>query len=170
MEEWKNIKDNDGYQISSKGRVKSVERTIIRSNGRPCHVKEKILPTFIDNKGYERCGRIGKIHRLVAEAFVDNPNNYSVIHHKDHNQRNNHPSNLEWIDEKAHTNIHKNIQKINPPKVVYQYTLDGELVGVYSSTQEAAKMNEGFNHSNIARCCRGKQGTYKGYKWSYEPL
>lgn len=167
MEVWRNI--NDGYSVSDYGRVKSNERIVIRSNGRPHYVKEKILSQCVDDKGYLRCG-IGKIHKLVAEAFVPNPNGYTVVHHKDHNQTNNRPTNLEWVDENTHNKMHSNLQKIIPPKVVYQYTLDGELVGIYSSTQEAAKMNEGYNFSNIARCCRGVQRTYKGYKWSYEPL
>lgn len=71
MEIWRNI--NEGYSVSNYGRAKSNERTIVRSNGRNHHVKEKILSQSIDDKGYLRCG-IGKIHKLVAETFVPNPN------------------------------------------------------------------------------------------------
>ena len=54
-------------------------------------------------------------------------------------------------------------------KTVYQYTLDGELVGIYPSATEAAR-DTGFKQSNISACCLGKRKTYKGFKWSYVPL
>ncbi len=54
-------------------------------------------------------------------------------------------------------------------KTVYQYTLEGELVGIYPSTTEAAR-DTGFKQSNISACCLGKRKTYKGFKWSYVPL
>lgn len=54
-------------------------------------------------------------------------------------------------------------------KQVYQYTKDGELVGIYESVAEAARQN-GFVHSGIINCCNGKRKTYKNYIWSYVPL
>lgn len=163
MEEWRDI--NENYSVSSYGNVKSKERTVVRLNGRTHHVKEKMLSQCIDSKGYLRCG-VGKIHKLVAEAFVPNPNGYTIVHHKDHNQLNNKVENLEWIDETIHNRIHGGQ---NPCKKVYQY-YGGVLVNVYDSTQDAARQNDRYNYSNIARCCRGEQETYKGYKWSYEPF
>lgn len=102
MEEWKIIGE---YEVSNEGRVKSVDRVIIRSNGRPHTVKGKLLSQHIDDRGYLRCS-IGKIHKLVAEAFVPNPNNYTTVHHKDHNKLNNNADNLEWIDETVHNRSH----------------------------------------------------------------
>lgn len=81
------------------------------------------------------------------------------MHHKDHNKLNNKSDNLEWIDETTHNRMHGGK---NPSKTVYQYK-DNVLINVYPSVQEAARQNEGFNFSNIARCCRGIQNTYKGY-------
>ncbi|WP_295590204.1 NUMOD4 domain-containing protein [uncultured Methanobrevibacter sp.] len=164
MEEWKDIKNKNGYQISSEGRVKSIERTVVRSNGRKHYVKEKILSTYIDNRGYERCG-IGKIHKLVAEAFVDNPNNYSVVHHKDHNKLNNKSENLEWKNETEHNQSHGGQ---HPCKTVHQYTITGELVSEYKSTQEASRQTN-YPYGNIASACRNKN-QYKGFKWSYEKM
>lgn len=60
------------------------------------------------------------------------------------------------------------IPKSNPPKTVYQYTLDGELVKVWPSVAECRR--NGFNQGNISMCCNGKKKTYKGFKWSYTPL
>lgn len=162
MEEWKDIKDKNGYQISSEGRVKSIERTVIRSNGRKHHVKEKILSTFVDDKGYERCQGIGKIHKLVAETFIDNPNNYGVVHHKDHNKLNNKVENLEWKDETEHNQSHGGQ---HPCKTVYQYCINGDLVATYKSTQEASRETN-YPYSNIARACKNNK-EYKGFKWSY---
>lgn len=166
MEIWKDVKGKEGrYQASNEGRVKSLDIIVIRKNGRKHTVKGKILSQHIDSRGYLRCG-IGKIHKIVAETFVDNPNNYSTVHHKDHNKLNNNATNLEWIEELKHNREHGGQ---HPCKQVFQYTIDGKLVGVYSSTQEA-KRETNMNYSNIARCCRGLQKTYKGYKWSYQPL
>jgi len=60
------------------------------------------------------------------------------------------------------------IPKSNPPKTVYQYTLDGKLVKIWPSTNECER--NGFNQGNISKCCRGKRKTSNGYKWSYTPL
>lgn len=89
-EEWKDIKGYEGlYQISNKGRVRSTRNNII-------------LKPIISDKGYYRVDlskngnkdRV-RIHRLVAQAFIPNPNNYPVINHKDENKSNNCVSNLE---------------------------------------------------------------------------
>lgn len=162
MEEWRIIGE---YKISNEGRVKSIDRVVIRSNGRPHTVKGKLLSQYIDDRGYLRCG-IGKIHKLVAETFVPNPNNYTTVHHKDHNKLNNNADNLEWIDETVHNRSHGGR---NPCKKTYQYTLNGELVCVYSSVNEAARITN-FSCSKIASCCRGEQTQYKGYIWSYVQL
>ena len=63
----------------------------------------------------------------------------------------------------------KFINREDQSKRVYQYTLDGELVAIYSSRNEAARQT-GFDKANIGACCNGRLKTYKGYKWSYIPL
>lgn len=60
------------------------------------------------------------------------------------------------------------IPKANPPKKVYQYTLDGELVKIWDSTMECGR--NGYTQSAVAACCRGIKKQYKGYIWSYSPL
>lgn len=110
IEEWKDVPGYLGYyQISNLGRVKSLNRTIVYSpskfypNGRVRVLKEKILTPSVDKKGYEFVQlfingnyRSKKIHRLVAEVFIPNPNNLEQVNHKDENKKNNKVSNLEW--------------------------------------------------------------------------
>ena len=163
MEEiWRKIGE---FEISNYGRCKSIDRMIIRKNGRPFYAKGKILSQHIDDRGYLRCSA-GKIHKLVAEAFIPNPNHYTIVHHKDHNKLNNCVSNLEWIDETKHNRMHGGR---NPCKRVYQYTPEKKLLAIYNSVNEAARMLH-IGYGNIARCCRGEQDEYKGYIWSYKPL
>lgn len=164
MEIWKDIEGYEGlYQVSNEGRVRSIERTVIRGNGRPYRVKSKILKQCIDDRGYLKC-YIGKIHRLVAEAFIPNPNQYETIHHINHNKLDNNTNNLVWMDNITHNRIHGGK---NPCKIVVQSTLNDEIIKEYPSVHEAAREN-GINCSNIARCCRKEQTEYKGFKWNYK--
>lgn len=103
MELWKDIKGYEGkYQISSYGRVKSLAR-ITKNNHK---IPERILNTTtrLTKDGYCRVTLIGKkskthdyrVHRLVAETFIPNPNNKPTVNHIDGNKKNNHVDNLEW--------------------------------------------------------------------------
>lgn len=173
MEIWRNI--NDFYAVSNIGNVKSVERTVIRKNGRPCTVKEKILSpqkntsehlqVWLYNNGVKEPHYV---HVLVATAFIPNPNNYDVVHHINHDKSDNRVENLEWMDGNEHAIMHGIEGNVNRKKTVYQYTIDGELVKIWSSTLEIEK-ELGYNNGAISACCRGEKGykTHKGFKWSY---
>jgi len=98
---FKNIPGYEGkYQVSNLGRVKSLARPMRGAY----HNKEHILKSCIDRKGYENIqlcndGKVKhhKIHRLIAQAFIPNPENKPCINHIDHNRSNNILSNLEWV-------------------------------------------------------------------------
>lgn len=106
MERWKPIKDYEGiYEVSSWGRVRSVDREKIQPSrwGHDIvkHYKGVVRTPIPHKDGYlvvSICGKNKLIHRLVAEAFIPNPNNLPIINHKDENPANNHVSNLEWCD------------------------------------------------------------------------
>ena len=101
---WKDIKGYEGlYKISSYGRVKSL--------GNDKNRKEKILSSKSNREGYVRVylfkdgkGKMYRVHRLVAEAFIPHPNNYPIINHKDEDKSNNIVSNLEWCTQEYNIN------------------------------------------------------------------
>ena len=116
---WRDIKGFEGlYQISNLGRVKSVGRVIMRVSSYYT-VREKILRVGIDKNGYNRvvlCSaktlKTFLVHRLVAEAFLPNPNNLLFINHKDENPSNNNVENLEWCSHLYNMNYGNRNNKI----------------------------------------------------------
>ena len=127
------------------------------------------------------------VHRLVAMAFVPNPNNYPIINHKDQNKGNNVSNNLEWCTYKYNSN-YADCQKRKAANINYfsekqianrktfknrngkktaQLTTSGELVAHFPSSMEAFR-STGINPSHIQECCRGKRRTAGGFVWSYK--
>lgn len=111
---WKDIKGYEGYyQISNLGNVKSLERTVYHSDGRVQVRKERIMSKRESTDGYyiaklnvDKQSKSIAIHRLIAEAFIPNPNNFPEVNHIDTNRKNNKVENLEWctrIDNIMHS-------------------------------------------------------------------
>lgn len=122
IEEWRDVVGFEGlYQVSNLGRVKGLDRLVdtnINNVNRRIH-KGKLLKPQFNNKGYKRvnlCKNGNKnqafVHRLVAEAFIPNPNNYPVVNHKDENPKNNCVENLEWCTQKYNMNWNGVMKKV----------------------------------------------------------
>ena len=174
---WKDIKGYEGlYQVSNIGRVKSLERVVFRKNGRKFSVKERILKPRPNYKGYlqiQLYDSSGKrkfflVHRLVCEAFHENPENKPCVNHIDENKANNSASNLEWCTYEENLNHGtRNARSTKArSKLVGQYTLEGNLVKIWQSTMEVERQL-GFNNSNISAAARGKYKTAYGFVWKY---
>jgi len=112
-EEWRDIQGFEGsYQVSNLGRVRSFDRVIMNNIGVHRIYKSRIMKYFLDKDGYENLtlNKLGKqykrkVHRLVAAAFIDNPENKESVNHKDLNKKNNRLENLEWVT-KSENMIH----------------------------------------------------------------
>lgn len=177
MEEfWKDKKDYEGlYQISNWGRVKSLDRWVKSCYGTKQLKKGQVLQIYNDLNGYS-CVRLSKdgkhtnflVHRLVAEAFIDNPDNLPCVNHKDEDKQNNHYLNLEWCTHKYNVNYGNRNKKVAEKlsKPVLQYTLDGQFVKEWKSIKECGR--NGFVSANIYKCCNGKRKKHKGFIWRYK--
>ena len=150
---WKDIEGLEGeYAISNKGNVKNLK------TGR-------ILGERYGNHGYRFVNLKGKeytVHRLVALAFIPNPNNLPQVNHIDEKKNNNNVSNLEWCSASYNTNysIYKCSCKIK------QLTKDSELVKTWESSWQIER-ETGYDQGNIIKCCRGKIRSAYGYRWEY---
>ena len=104
------------------------------------------------NKQYNRA-----IHRLVAKAFIANPNRYPMINHKDENKANNIVTNLEWCDNRYNIRYSK-AKKVGCYK-------DGKLIKVYDAVIDTEK--DGFYHGHVCKVLKGKLKSHGGYQWHY---
>ena len=103
------------------------------------------------------------IHRLMAELFIDNPNELPEVNHKDGNKHNNAISNLEWVS-KSENSIHAYVTGLNTTVKVQQLSLEDEVLAEFNSIKEAEKAT-GVHNPNITKVIKGKRQTAGGFKW-----
>jgi hypothetical protein len=185
---WKDVVGYEGsYQVSNLGRVKSVDRTVTVFRGKdvyPYKIHGRILKPTVQNHGYlgvwlygnggvsGRNGRVFGIHRIVAEAFCKKKDGDCEVNHINEDKTDNRACNLEWCTHqensaygtrgarigKANTNGKRSVP-------VAQYTLDGKLVKMFPSFQEAHR--NGFQSGNVWKSIHGIYSHAYGYIWKY---
>lgn len=115
-----------------------------------------------------------RVHRLVAETFIPNPNNLLEVNHIDENKHNNNVDNLEWCDRKYNINYGLRTAKyrvkkkivFKENKEVYQFDKDCNLINIFPSLKEAAEISN-YDKRGICKCCMGVLKTYQNYVWKY---
>lgn len=178
IEIWKDIKGYEGsYQVSNHGRVKSLRF-------RNCK-RDLILKPILKKTGYYVISLQNKqfhIHKLVAEAFVFNPNGYNVVDHINTDTSDNRAENLRWCTVKENVNnplsaqkridsirrIFKGKRGIETAKfrAVYQFSLDGTFIKKWECMSDASRYY-GIDSGAMTKVCQGKSKYAKGYVWRY---
>ena len=170
---WKDIDGYEGlYQVSNLGRVRSFNFSK-KKYGSTNH----LLKIYYMKNDYGIVtlynGPNNKkkilVHRIVANAFIPNPNNYTIINHKDENKRNNRSSNLEWCTYLQNNTYGtaKLRTSISKSHTIQQLTIEGILLAEYQSAKIASELLN-INKKSIEACCFGKKSVYSGYKWRYK--
>lgn len=152
LEEWKDIEGYEGiYQVSNYGNVKSLARQ--RRNSKGIYMqKEKLLSLTNTSTGYKKVELVKngkkkgyKVHRLVAMAFIDNPENKPEVNHIDGNKINNHVDNLEWVTS-SENSIHAYKTGLNPNKKELNETV---VVAMYINGTSKEDIAKEFGVSNL---------------------
>lgn len=186
-EEWRDVVGYEGlYMISSFGRCVSLGRVIMACNGDEKYVGQKLIAFTMVAGNYlsYRLWRDNKskaisIHRLVATAFLPNPNNLPEVDHIDTNRTNNVVSNLRWCTISENrlnpiTRIKNSLSKTGNPKliglnckpVVRINRHNPKDVKFYESATSASK-TDGYNLSHLTAVCRGERKLHRGYVWKW---
>ena len=163
MEIWKSIVDAPNYEVSNLGQIRNIKtkEVLIGSlTGKRNGVyRYKVHGLQVNGK------RVFNLtHRIVAKAFIPNPNNLSQVNHKDENTNNNCASNLEWISNKENARHSNNVK-------IKQLDMNGNLIKIWNSLYEIG--DNGFNKPQVSMCLNKKSnGKYlvtkhKNFIWEY---
>ena len=165
-EVWCTIKGFENiYEVSDQGRVKSIGYGDVRIL-RPIRDQDGYLLVNLYKNGEKK---MCKVHRLVAQAFIQNPDNLPQVNHKDENKTNNYVQNLEWCDSKYNNNYgtsnQRRSEKLSKP--VLQFTKDGEFVKEWKSMNDIQR-NLNYSKGNISSCCTGRCKSAYNFIWKFK--
>lgn len=161
---WKDIKDYEGlYQVSNLGRVKRITtgrvlKPLKHANG---YLMVKLSKNSIV---YTKT-----VHRLVAEAFIPNPEHKSEINHIDENKTNNNVSNLEWMTRKENINHGTRTERMSKTQsipIIATNIKTGESKEFYGARECARQL--GLTHGNITSVLKGRYKQTGGYIFKYK--
>jgi len=163
MEIWKDIEGYEGYyQVSDLGKVRSLNRVVAHIKNGPTKYKGRLLKPGLNNKGYKqvnlcrtRKSKMRTVHKLVAEAFLSNPENFPIVMHLDDNPLNNMPSNLKWgtqQDNMADMDAKGRRAKSKTERAIFCIE-----TGEFFSGQKAAARKTGLHYRSINNCVNGRR-------------
>lgn len=188
-EEWKPVIGYEGlYEVSNMGRIKSLERTIWTGRGYYQTLPERIMKLRKSNRGYlyvflHKEGKIKycTIHKLVAQAFCENPEGYNEVNHINENKEDNRADNLEYCSRAYNNNYgtrnkraaeklrgkkqsEESIKKRSKP--VFSIDKESGLIMYWESITEAERCT-GIANSGICACLKGKRKSAGNHIWFY---
>lgn len=175
MEEWRDIEGYQGlYQVSNMGRVKSLERTVW-NNGGYYKIPERIMKPQMHRNGYlsvnlwrEGIVKNYLVHRLVATAFIPNPQGYKEVNHINEDKTDNRVCNLEFCSRSYNLTYNDRAKKIaeKNSKPIYGINKVSGLIVEFPSAREAGR-TLGINNANINSCLKGRYKSSGGFYWFY---
>ena len=192
QEKWREVPGYEKmYEVSNFGRVRSLDRFVPGKHENLAKIKGKVLTPIKNKGGYLRvnlCNEYGHkamfVHRLVAQAFIENPEGFSDVNHKDENPTNNCLSNLEWCSAKYNANYGTRNERVSRSnrgrrkKYTHESfrrmvaSKEKAVIGTNCSTNEqvwfqsiSSAKEYGFSPVGISHCITNRQKTHRGYTW-----
>ena len=179
--DWRDVKGYEGkFKVSEKGVVIALPKFVQCIGESPRFIplyRMKPYKTPLGyfsiclNENYKKDKTF--LHRILAEAFIPNPDNLPFVNHKDENPSNNDLSNLEWCTHQYNCNYGTRNERLSKiftngakSKAVLQCDKQGNVIKEWPSLSEARR--NGYSHAGISLCCNGLQKLHKGYIWKFK--